>query len=56
MTTVPLDERRSAVAQSYWTLSGQVTWYQNEREPLEVGTVNVWLTDESPAVAVSLPS
>src|SRR3954449_6849496 len=39
-----------AVAQSYFTTSGQVWRYQKESMPPAAGTVNVWETLESPLV------
>jgi hypothetical protein len=45
-----------AVAQSYCTVSGHVWRYQNESVPPAVGTVNVWLTEESPLVGPVDPS
>jgi len=46
---------RAAVAQSYLTVSGQCTWYQNDRLVAPDGTVNVCLIDESREVGVVLP-
>src|SRR5438445_599881 len=45
-----------AVAQSYWTVSGHCTWYQNESWLLPAGAVNVCESELSPLVGLALPS
>src|SRR5579859_267711 len=46
---------RVAVAQSWLTVSGQVTLYQNDRVALPAGAVKVWVSDEVPLVGLAEP-
>src|SRR5947209_17591461 len=48
--------RRVAVAQSNWTVSGQVTLYQNDSVELPAGASNVCPIDELPLVGEVAPS
>lgn len=45
-----------AVAQSWPTVSGQVTSYQNDRVLLPAGAVKVWAIEEVPLAGLAEPS